>query len=332
MPALPRVPHALYLLHRLWADGNDVIRTARAVMFGNDMHMDAVRGRAADEWTISALESLAALIDAVPEVTDRLVDTVSPRAEGPLCHLRFCLNLTMLHFMHQANKGLANLVGTMGRLASHQPRRAERKELATARIAISSVPLQCLLPPIVALRPPQQVPCWDRRGHAAPRGSAPELALETTQLICRHLDTWNKHLSILPSQPSGPQAAASSATDAVLHSPAPLQPQINSEQMQAVRDVLGARHGAVPYLVFGPPGTGKTMVALEMILQILIHHDEPRILVCAPSNAAADVIAMRLAKLISAAQVRRDALRATQDAPHSGGSSGSSGSSGSGYY
>ena len=41
----------------------------------------------------------------------------------------------------------------------------------------------------------------------------------------------------------------------------PIQPQINREQLQAVRDILIHEHGSVPYLVFGPPGTGKTMVS-----------------------------------------------------------------------
>ena len=37
----------------------------------------------------------------------------------------------------------------------------------------------------------------------------------------------------------------------------PIQPQVNPEQMQAVKDILQRDHGALPYLVFGPPGTGS---------------------------------------------------------------------------
>ena len=47
----------------------------------------------------------------------------------------------------------------------------------------------------------------------------------------------------------------------------PLQPQLNALQRSAVQDVLAHRHGRAPYIVFGPPGTGKTMVMLECILQ-----------------------------------------------------------------
>jgi len=53
------------------------------------------------------------------------------------------------------------------------------------------------------------------------------------------------------------------------------------------------------------------MVMIETVLQAVTHVDKPRILVCAPSNAAADVIARRLARLLpTAALRRRDAIRA----------------------
>jgi len=47
----------------------------------------------------------------------------------------------------------------------------------------------------------------------------------------------------------------------------PLQPQLNALQRSAVQDVVSHRHGSAPYIVFGPPGTGKTMVMLECVLQ-----------------------------------------------------------------
>lgn len=58
----------------------------------------------------------------------------------------------------------------------------------------------------------------------------------------------------------------------------------------------------LPYVVWGPPGTGKTCVLVEQVLQILGQHadaSEPhgtsaRVLVCAPSNGAADVALARL--------------------------------------
>lgn len=43
------------------------------------------------------------------------------------------------------------------------------------------------------------------------------------------------------------------------------------------------------------PGTGKTVTIVEAIRQILIANPDAKILACAPSNSAADLIALRLA-------------------------------------
>ena len=75
---------------------------------------------------------------------------------------------------------------------------------------------------------------------------------------------------------------------------APLQPQLNDEQMEPSGPITAHAHGALPYVVYGPPGTGKTMTMIEAIMQVLLHHPAPRILVCAPSNPATDTLAERL--------------------------------------
>ena len=53
---------------------------------------------------------------------------------------------------------------------------------------------------------------------------------------------------------------------------APLQPQLNDEQMGAVGAITAHAHGALPYVVYGPPGTGKTMTMIEAIMQVLLGH------------------------------------------------------------
>lgn len=75
----------------------------------------------------------------------------------------------------------------------------------------------------------------------------------------------------------------------------PITQNINEEQMRCVQMILGCR-GAPPYLVHGPPGTGKTQTLVEAILQLYTTRKNARILVCAPSNSAADHI---LEKLLS---------------------------------
>jgi len=69
---------------------------------------------------------------------------------------------------------------------------------------------------------------------------------------------------------------------------------LNAEQKHAVFDIIHKNHGQAPYCIYGPPGTGKTMTVCETIVQLLRYDKNSRILVCAPSDAACDVIAKRL--------------------------------------
>ena len=50
-------------------------------------------------------------------------------------------------------------------------------------------------------------------------------------------------------------------------------------------------------IIQGPPGTGKTMVVGSIVSNWLINDPTLSILICAPSNAAANLIAERLAKI-----------------------------------
>ena len=42
----------------------------------------------------------------------------------------------------------------------------------------------------------------------------------------------------------------------------------NEEQMTAIRQIVAGSSGTAPYIVFGPPGTGKTVTMVEAIKQI----------------------------------------------------------------
>lgn len=67
----------------------------------------------------------------------------------------------------------------------------------------------------------------------------------------------------------------------------------NPEQKTAVLNILNGTAGTTPYIVFGPPGTGKTVTIVESILQIK-KKTTKKILVCAPANAACDFLAEKL--------------------------------------
>ena len=88
----------------------------------------------------------------------------------------------------------------------------------------------------------------------------------------------------------------------------------NLMQKLAVSSIRDLEPGSPPFVVFGPyvsfilhprrishtlcsPGTGKTVTIVEAIRQILLKDPEARILACAPSNSASDIIANRLTVL-----------------------------------
>lgn len=73
----------------------------------------------------------------------------------------------------------------------------------------------------------------------------------------------------------------------------PLIPSLNREQVHSVEMILGCK-GFPPYVIHGPPGTGKTMTLVEAILQLYTTRRKARILVCASSNSAADHVLEKL--------------------------------------
>ncbi|KIY67638.1 RNA helicase [Cylindrobasidium torrendii FP15055 ss-10] len=73
----------------------------------------------------------------------------------------------------------------------------------------------------------------------------------------------------------------------------------NDRQKLAVGCIVRMPAGSSPFVLFGPPGTGKTVTIVEAILQVLFLKSDARILACAPSNSAADLIAERLGQRLT---------------------------------
>ncbi|XP_068579229.1 RNA helicase Mov10l1 isoform X2 [Cebidichthys violaceus] len=71
-------------------------------------------------------------------------------------------------------------------------------------------------------------------------------------------------------------------------------PDLNPPQKEAVKKILEGECRPIPYVLFGPPGTGKTITLIEAILQVYHFLPSSRVLVCTPSNSAADLICIRL--------------------------------------
>jgi superfamily I DNA and/or RNA helicase len=66
---------------------------------------------------------------------------------------------------------------------------------------------------------------------------------------------------------------------------------LNASQLAAVRHVIAAQDVAI---IHGPPGTGKTTTLVQAILETT--RRERRVLVCAPSNTAVDLLTEKLAE------------------------------------
>lgn len=95
---------------------------------------------------------------------------------------------------------------------------------------------------------------------------------------------------------------------------APLQTSIkwvntdlNERQRKAVEWILRGECRPAPYVIFGPPGTGKTVTVVETILQIWKREPNARVLAMAGSNSCADAIAKKLVQ--SKAVGRSDMVR-----------------------
>ncbi|XP_006877510.1 PREDICTED: putative helicase Mov10l1-like [Chrysochloris asiatica] len=71
-------------------------------------------------------------------------------------------------------------------------------------------------------------------------------------------------------------------------------PILNEDQKLAVRRILNGACRPIPYILFGPPGTGKTVTLIEAALQVYTTLPDSRILICAPSNSATDLLCLRL--------------------------------------
>ncbi|GIY36536.1 RNA helicase Mov10l1 [Caerostris extrusa] len=70
--------------------------------------------------------------------------------------------------------------------------------------------------------------------------------------------------------------------------------KLNWKQREAVMRILECRCRPLPYVIFGPPGTGKTITLVEAVLQVYENIPESRIIICTPSNSAADLVTQRI--------------------------------------
>ncbi|KAH9925152.1 P-loop containing nucleoside triphosphate hydrolase protein [Fomitopsis serialis] len=83
----------------------------------------------------------------------------------------------------------------------------------------------------------------------------------------------------------------------------------NPEQREVVAAIVTAPGGSVPFMIFGPPGTGKTVTVVKAALQVLKSNPDARLLMCAPTNEAADLLAFKMAELGPTQLLRLNAVK-----------------------
>uniref|UniRef100_A0A674K4E4 RNA helicase n=1 Tax=Terrapene triunguis TaxID=2587831 RepID=A0A674K4E4_9SAUR len=88
--------------------------------------------------------------------------------------------------------------------------------------------------------------------------------------------------------------------------------ETNQEQYDAVQQIVTGMSRPAPYIIFGPPGTGKTVTMVEAIKQVRVSPEGPstgtrdsHVLACAPSNSASDLLCQRLLKHLDKGSIYR---------------------------
>lgn len=110
--------------------------------------------------------------------------------------------------------------------------------------------------------------------------------------------------------PANETSSTSSSVSPVsgLERPDPLwfDDSLNIEQKMSVKNILRRDRpfASVPFIVHGGPGTGKTKTVIEAVLQCLAADPQHNVLLCAPSDSAADTLAMRLHRFMGSERFR----------------------------
>uniref|UniRef100_A0A2K6GNN1 RNA helicase n=1 Tax=Propithecus coquereli TaxID=379532 RepID=A0A2K6GNN1_PROCO len=159
--------------------------------------------------------------------------------------------------------------------------------------------VKVLFPEEIILQSPQVTGNWNHAQDTRNGGqSTTKVNRKTTKDQTKH---GRKEKCVHAKDLPGVVALAAETSDLAGEIPTPIareqeffNPLLNENQQLAVRRILSGDCRPLPYVLFGPPGTGKTVTIIEAVLQVHFALPDSRILVCTPSNSAADLVCLRL--------------------------------------
>ncbi|KAJ8901785.1 hypothetical protein NDN08_003991 [Rhodosorus marinus] len=104
--------------------------------------------------------------------------------------------------------------------------------------------------------------------------------------------------SIFPSEIGPPNGSKKQANAVVTCR------HLNQEQRACVENIVYPEVTGFPYVIFGPPGTGKTATLTSAVKELLTVFPQKKVLLCTPTNETADLMVERLAEIMPELSIR----------------------------